>query len=314
MNVGFLAERAKQLKISSLSISEGLRSGSFGSVFRGQGIEFDSVREYEIGDDVRSIDWNLTARSGKTFIKMYREERDLTLFLCVDFSLSMDLDDGECAPKQKALETAALLAFAGSNISSQVGAVFFAGERGPLFMPHSNSGHILAVLKSMESFALEKKRELKKGTELASALTAISKILRQRSMAVIISDFRVEGFEKKLGILAARHDVICIRIINDLDLHLPPAGAVCFRDTESDVQMLLPTSSKDFQIEYKKTFYEELERWQDMCKRFHAYPVLLKVTDNPVEVLSDFFLSHQRSQKKLKGNIDKIKADVWKVF
>ncbi len=313
MKAGFIAERAKQLKIASLSVSEGLRAGSFGSVFRGQGIEFDSVREYEIGDDVRSIDWNLTARSGKTFIKMYREERDLTLFLCVDFSLSMDVDGGKNAPKEKALETAALLTFAGAGISSQTGAVFFDGERGPLFMPHSNSGHISALLKTMENFAA-KNHAAKKGTELASAITVVSKILRQRSMVIIISDFKVEGFEKKLGLLAAGHDVICIRIIGALDRELPAAGALRFRDMESDLHMLLPTSSKTFRIEYKKKFYEELERWQGMCKRCMAYPVLLNTEDDPVTVLSDFFLSNRRGQKKLKHSIDKIKADVWKAF
>lgn len=302
---------AKQLKISSLSISDGLKSGNFTSVFRGQGIEFESVREYETGDDVRSIDWNLTARSGKIFIKLYREERDLTIFLCTDFSLSMDFGDYGISSKEKTLETAALLAFAGINISSQIGAFFFTGEKGPIFMPRGNPDHVSAILKSMEDFAFNKQKYTKKGTGLETALTVASKILRHRSMIFIISDFKVEGFEKKLGLLAAKHDVICIRIINEQDKELPQAGSIHFKDMETDFGMIIPTGSKSFRLEYKKNFYEELERWLGICKRCLAHPVLLNVSDNTVKVLSNFFISKQGYQKKSKNNI---RADLWKVF
>jgi len=128
MKTGFIAERAKQLKISSLSISEGLRSGGFSSAFRGQGIEFDSVREYETGDDVRSIDWNLTARSGKTYVKMYREERDLSIFICVDFSLSMEPGLDKISPKEKAIETAKILKQLGDSITKIVQATGLSKE------------------------------------------------------------------------------------------------------------------------------------------------------------------------------------------
>lgn len=314
MKTGFIAERAKQLKISSLSISEGLRSGGFNSSFRGQGIEFDSVREYETGDDIRSIDWNLTARSGKTFVKMYREERDLSIFICVDFSLSMVAGLDKISPKEKAVETAALLAFAGNHIFSPVGALFFDGEKGPLFFPHTGEEHILAILKSMEDFAFCKKRKPIPGTRLAASMTAASKILRSRSMVIIISDFRAEDYEKELCLLAAKHDVVCIKIKGSIDSFLPSSGSIQFTDPETDFKMLLPTSSKTFQMEYKKNFTEDISRWENTCKHSLANPVLLDINDDAVKVLSSFFLSKQTNRWSPKNKLDRLGADIWKAF
>ncbi|UTC65847.1 MULTISPECIES: DUF58 domain-containing protein [unclassified Treponema] len=314
MKTGFIAERAKQLKISSLSISEGLRSGGFSSAFRGQGIEFDSVREYETGDDVRSIDWNLTARSGKTFVKMYREERDLSIFICADFSLSMEPGLDKISPKEKAVETAALLAFAGSHIFSPVGALFFDGEKGPLFVPRTGEDHILAILKSMEDFAFSKNRKPLNGTRIAASMTAASKILRSRSLVIIISDFKVEGYEKQLGLLAAKHDVVCIKIHGSIDSSLPAAGSIRFKDPETNFRMLLPTGSKIFQMEYKKNFAEDISRWENTCKHSLANPVLLDINEDTVKVLGNFFLSKQSNRNIFKNNPGKLRADVWKVF
>lgn len=314
MKTGFIAERAKQLKISSLSISEGLRSGGFSSAFRGQGIEFDSVREYETGDDVRSIDWNLTARSGKTYVKMYHEERDLSIFICVDFSLSMEPGLDRIKPKEKAVEAAALLAFAGANIFSPVGALFFDGEKGPLFIPRTGEEHILTILKSMEDFAFCKNRKPVRGTRLASSIRAASKILRSRSLVIIISDFKVEGYEKSLGLLAAKHDVVCVRINSSIDSFLPAAGSIQFKDPETNFKMILPTSSKLFQMEYKKNFTEDVLRWENTCAHSLANPVLLNVNDDAVKVLGNFFLSKQSNRRILKNTIGRLGADVWKAF
>ncbi len=309
MKTDFIAERAKQLKLSSLSISRSLRMGTFSSAFRGRGIEFDSVREYQIGDAVRSIDWNLTARSTKAYIKEYKEERDLTIFLCVDFSASMNLGTKQNMAKTKALETAALLAFSALNISSPVGAIFFAGGKGPLFMPQTSEEHVLSILRSMEDFALNEADKQKNGTELASSLKAISKVLRSRSMVIVISDFKVEGYEKDLGLLASKHDVICIKLSNLLDKELPQAGTIQFEDTESNFVSTVQTKSKKFKREYKDNFYEEISRWEHICNRSQAYPLLLDCKDDTVKKLSEFFLS-----KKNNKNISKFGVQKWKVF
>lgn len=316
MKIGFIAERAKQLKISSLSVSEGLRTGSFGSAFRGHGIEFDSVREYETGDDVRSIDWNLTARSGKTFFKLYREERDLTVFLCVDFSCSMTINTGIVSPAEKAVETAALLTFAARAIFSPVGALFFSGEKGPFFPPRIGENYILTILKSMEKFAASEKNGPgnTNGTDLASSLTAVSKILRSRSLVIIISDFKVEGFEKQLGFLALKHDVVCIRLTSASDSYLPNVGTLPAKDVESGFKMLVPTGNNNFQNEYKKNYFEELIRWENLCKRCFAHPVLLNITDDSAAVLSDFFLSKQTDRHIFKNTTKKFGEKKWKEF
>lgn len=312
MKIGFIADRAKQLKISSLSVSTGLRSGGFSSAFRGQGVEFDSVREYEHNDDIRSIDWNLTARSGKTFVKLYREERDLTIFLCTDFSQSMDVGLEQISPKEKALETTALLAFAAQNIFSPLGAICFSGDKGPIFFPHTGQDHVLSILKSMENFALSKpKRNANAGTNLAPSLTAISKILRSRSLVIIISDFKVDGFEKELGLLASKHDVICIRITSGIDLSLYKIGTIPVCDAETNFKAFLPTSNKNFQHEYKKKYYEEILRWQNLCTRCLANPILLNINDDTAKVLTDFFLLKQNNRYILQNNIERIGDEIW---
>ncbi len=309
MKTDFIAERAKQLKLSSLSISRSLRMGTFNSAFRGRGIEFDSVREYQIGDDVRSIDWNLTARSTKAYIKEYKEERDLTIFLCVDFSASMKLGTMENMPRTKALETAALLAFSALNISSPVGAIFFAGEKGPLYMPQSSEEHILTILRSMEEFAMNEADKQKSGTQLAGALKAISKILRSRSMVIIISDFKVEGYEKDLGLLASKNDVVCIKLSNSLDTELPQAGTMLFQDTEGEFRTSIQTTSNKFKREYKENFYEQVSRWERSCNRAQAYPLLLNTKADTVKTLTEFFQSKENNKR-----INKFGVHKWKAF
>ncbi len=309
METGFIAERARQLKISSISISQSLKMGSFNSAFRGYGVEFDSVREYEIGDDVRNIDWNLTARSGKTYIKEYKEEKDLTIFLCLDFSESMTSGTDGMNPKKKAADIAGLLAFAGLHAACPIGAIFFAGEKGPLFMPHHSEEHILTILKSMEDFAFNQASNLKRGSVLASSIKAVSKILRNRSMVIIISDFKLEGYEKDLGLLSEKNDVICIKLTNSLDTGLPSAGSIQFQDSESNFKTILPTSSTNFKVGYKNNFYEELSRWENICHRSQANPLVIDVTEDPIKILSNFFLSKQNAK-----NLRKNGANRWKAF
>lgn len=313
MKVKTIISMAKQLKLSSLSISSGIKTGSFCSSFRGHGIEFDSVREYQIEDDVRSIDWNLTARTGKPYVKTYREEHDLNLFLCIDFSNSMNVGKEDNTPREKAIETAALLLFACLNISAPVGGIFFANKQGPIFTQKNGYDHVLSMLKSMEKFSLNGFVDKNTGTDLSSSLKTVSKILRRRSIVIIISDFKVDGFKKELGILASKHDVVCLKIISEFDSRLPHTGSIQFKDAESNLKSLLPTSSKKFQIEYKKKFYEELSNWENICKQCFANPLLLNVTDDTVKILTNFFVSRQNNQHTLKTNIKRIGAEVWKV-
>jgi len=261
-----------------------MRTGGFRSCFRGQGMEFDGVREYERGDDIRSIDWNVTARSGKPFVKMYREERELTVFLVVDNSLSMGTGPGSVSRREKALETAALIAFAAEQNASPVGSVMYDGISGKVFKPRSGKDQVLTILSSLEHGS-----DPVRGSVLGSALAGASRVLRSRSLVVIISDFRTAGYEKALGILSRRHDVLAVRITSPMDAELPRAGYIPFFDPETGVTASLPTGSAAFRETWAREHRESVSRWEHVCLRRGVSPLLLSTEDDAVRVLSRFF-------------------------
>lgn len=284
MNPSYIAERARYLKLAAISISEGMRSGGFRSCFRGQGIEFDGVREYERDDDIRSIDWNVTARNGKPYVKMYREEKELTVFLVVDVSLSMDTGSLLVSRREKALETAALLAFAAEQNASPVGSVVFDGASGKVFKPRAGKDQVLTILRSLERSALPVA-----GSSLGNALAGAARVLRSRSLVIIISDFRTTGYEKALGILSRRHDVMALRITSPLDAELPVAGYLPFADPETGERASFPTGSASFREHWAQENRESVSRWEHICLRRGVSPLLLSTEDDAVMVLSRFF-------------------------
>lgn len=289
MKTGYLAERSKQLQLAALSIAQGMQAGSFRSHFRGRGIEFDALREYEAGDDIRSIDWNLMARSGKTFVKLYREERDLRLFLIVDISASMDNGGAADIPQQKALEAAALITFAAEHLNSCMGLLVFDGKIARVLQLQRGKNTGVYLLNALEKAAVS--AETVRGTALSPALEAAAKLLRQRALVVIFSDFKVENFEKELGVLARRHDAAAIRITAPYDESLPAAGVLRFTDPETQVERLLPTSWQDFQQERMRRAAESIQQWQKTCIRCGAYPLVLPHNGNTVKILNQFFLT-----------------------
>ena len=288
MNMRYIAERARYLRIAAFSISEGMRTGGFRSCFRGQGMEFDGVREYEQGDDIRSIDWNVTARSGKTFVKLYREERELTVFLVMDNSLSMNTGSGTVSRHEKALEVAALIAFAAEQNASPVGSVVFDGHAGNVFRPRASGDQVLTVLSSFDHIP-GTAVDAASGSALGGALAGAARVLRSRSLVVIISDFRVTGYEKALGILCRRHDVLAIRITSPIDSSLPAAGYIPFVDPETGIRNSFPTDSASFQTQWARENRESIERWGHICLRRGASPLPVSTEDDAVEILSRFF-------------------------
>ncbi len=284
-----VAERARHLKLASLSLSEGIRSGGFRSCFRGQGMEFDAVRAYERGDDIRSIDWNVTARSGHPFVKMFREERELTVFIVFDASLSMETNGGSVTKREKALEAAALLAFAAGHNASPLGAVTFDRQIIRVFKPSTARDQILSVLA-----ALEHDRASAPGSALAGALAGSARVLRSRSLVVVLSDFRTSGYEKNLALLARRHDVVAARVESPTDSSLPEAGLLPFRDPETGFDALLPTGRASFREVWEREHREHLSRWEQICLRRGVSPLVLSTEADSLRELNAFFAGTRR--------------------
>ena len=289
MKTEYFAERSKQLQLAALSLAQGMQIGSFRSHFRGRGIEFDALREYEQGDDIRSIDWNLMARSGKTFVKLYREERDLRLFLIVDISASMRAGCAVDSPQEKTMEAAALITFAAEHLNSSLGILLFDGKIARILQPQRGKHASLSILHALERTMSS--GSLTRGTALGPALEAAAKLLRQRALIIILSDFKVENFEKELGLLSRRHDVAAIRITAPTDEQLPAAGVMRFSDPETGLERLLPTDSREFTQERIRSATESLQQWKRTCIRSNAYPLVLPYNGDTIKILNQFFLT-----------------------
>lgn len=285
-----LIKKASYLKLLAVNLAEGMKTGTFKSLYKGQGIEFSGVRDYNRGDDIRSIDWNVTARMGKPFVKMFDEERELQIFIVLDGSFSMQLKDGKKTKYDVAKEASALLAVAGEINSCPVGAIIFNDDIFFASKSMLSKEHTMTLLKKMDS--IEKFSE-KKGSALKNALTGAQKMLQSRSMIFVISDFRTGDWQKAILPLTQHNDLIAIRVESKFDKELPAIGSVVFEDSESDLKIELPSSSNSFKKEWLE--YNEAQKilWKNYCTKHGIFTAVMNTDDNPLEVLNLIFGSRK---------------------
>ena len=293
MNTTRLAKKASQLRLSAISIAENMQNGSFKSLYRGQGIEFSDVREYLHGDNVRSIDWNVTARMGRAFIKQYEEDKELSVFLILDCSRSMEsgLDSSRLSQAQ---EAAALLLLAAEHISGAIGAVFFDGKIQFSCEPKAGRENSMMILSKLDKLDSTPEDEKTGGSVLPNAITGAAKLLKKRSLVFILSDFRSAKWEKPFARLAQKNDVIAVKITSPTDSELPNIGTVPFFDPETNKKGLFPTLSKRFKHEWREANRQRTDSWKDFCIKHGASPVLLSTEDDAALVLSRFFKQKAR--------------------
>ncbi len=231
-----ILKHVKGIELRARNLVNTLFTGEYRSVFRGQGIEFAEVREYQQGDDFRAIDWNVSARMGHPFVKTFMEERELTLLLIVDQSGSLHFG----RPYTKAglaVEVAAVLALAAARHNDRVGALLFADTPEYVVRPAKGRAHALRVIRDLVAFAPRGR-----GTNLGGALRYAAKLLRHRAIVVVLSDFRAEGWEDALAQVAARHEVVAITVDDPREYVLPDAGWVELQDQETGQRLLVDTS------------------------------------------------------------------------
>lgn len=297
LNADSLLRKSQSLHLASKTIADSMKSGVFKSFFRGRGIEFSGVREYLRGDDVRSIDWNVTARMGKTFVKQFEEDRELVLFLVIDASLSMQTGTSKNSRLYTAFETAALAAFASSYTNSPVGYVVFDGDISFSCEPKTGKDQVPLLLSKLENILQESQKgniSTPKGSVLDKALKGTTKMLRKRSLVLIVSDFRVAGYEKSLAILGMRHDVGALRITDPSDTELPDLGGILFEDSETGLTQHLPTNSVAFRRAWRENGRNSFERWQTECTRRGVYPLEISTEHDPAQRLQFFFSARER--------------------
>lgn len=280
-----LVKKASYLRITARSLADGMKAGTFRSLYKGQGIEFSGVREYFRGDDIRTIDWNVTARMHHPYVKVFEEERELQIFIIVDNSLSMQIGSGKRTKYEVAAETAALVTIASEMNSCPLGAVFFDGDIHFSTPPKLGREQTMLILSHLDKM----KEKEQNGSVLGNAITGAGKMLKKRSLVFIISDFRSADWEKPLTSLAHKNDVVAIRVVDKMDEHLPEVGTAYFTDCESSLVLKLPTASEKFQKEWKSYYDASVHKWQDICIKHGICSAIMKTTDEPLQILTKIF-------------------------
>lgn len=242
-----LASQIRFIQIFTKRAVNDVLAGEYQSVFKGQGMEFDEVREYQPGDDVRTIDWNVTARHGHPYVKRYVEERELTVLLAVDISASGSFGSVAKRKSEVAAELCALLAFSAIKNNDKVGLLLFSNRIEKFIPPRKGGSHVLRIIREVLGYQAEEK-----GTDIAQALEYLGRVAHKRGVVFLLSDFLAPDFRKPLGYLSRRHDVIAISIADRYEQALPSIGLVELVDAESGVTRLVDTSDTTFRSQYEE--------------------------------------------------------------
>jgi uncharacterized protein (DUF58 family) len=241
-----LLKKVRQLEIRTRGMVNQIFSGEYHSVFKGRGMAFSEVREYQLGDDVRTIDWNVTARFDHPFVKIFEEERELTVMLLVDLSGSQFFGSQGQLKRDIAVEISAILAFSAMKNGDKVGALLFSDQIEKFVPPRKGQSHALRIVRELISF--EPKRT---ATSIRGALEYLNHVLKKRSIVFVISDFLDSGYETALRIAGKRHDLIGIRLIDPREQELPKVGLVAFRDAETGTQRWIDTANPQIAVAYQ---------------------------------------------------------------
>jgi uncharacterized protein (DUF58 family) len=279
----------RRIEITTRHLVRDIVAGEYSSAFRGRGVEFAEVREYQPGDDVRTIDWNVTARLGSAYVKRYLEERELTVGFVVDFSASKRFGSRVRTKGDLATEVCAVLALAAARNNDRVGTLFFTDRIERMIPPRKGRRHVLRVLSDLLSF-----EPAGAGTDLTGALEYLEPILRRRSVLFIVSDFMTTGYNAALSRLTRKHDVVAVQLVDPRERQLPDIGLVALRDPESEAWQYVDTGSPVVRDRFRRRmagFDSSLER----AIREQGGDLVRLETDQPyAEPLLAFFRRRER--------------------
>lgn len=253
-----LLKKVRKIEIKTKGLSKQLFSGQYNSAFKGRGMAFTEVREYYFGDDIRNIDWNVTARFNHPYVKVFEEEREMTVMLLIDVSGSNQFGSTGRLKEQIITEIAGVLAFSAINNNDKVGVIFFSDIIEKFIPPKKGSQHILRIIRELIDFHPKHNR-----TDIGFALKYLRNVIRKRSVAFLISDFHDKNFGEALRIVAKKHDLICVRVYDHRETNIPKLGMMKFRDAETGETFWLDTSSKSVQnrIQSYNRDHEEFLKW-----------------------------------------------------
>jgi uncharacterized protein (DUF58 family) len=246
METSELLKRVRKIEIKTRGLSNQIFSGQYHSAFKGRGMAFSEVRAYQMGDDVRTIDWNVTARTGQPYVKVFEEERELTVMLLVDVSGSGDFGSKVMLKRQLMTEICAVLSFSAIQNNDKVGIIFFSNHIEKFIPPKKGKSHILRIIRELIDFKPEHK-----GTDLAEALRYLTNVVKKRSIAFLLTDFMDKGYSDALKLANKKHDLVAIRIYDHLEQEIPNVGLLPMTDAETGKTVWLNTSNKETRTKLK---------------------------------------------------------------
>ena len=300
MDTSELLKKISSLHIIAEGLSHDMLAGNFRSLFKGQGIEFDEARHYQWGDDAKNIDWNASARLGTTFVKMFKEERELTILLMLDCSASMHSSvsrpwgdtrqdkNNEYSLYEQALICAALIAFSAEHSGQRIGALLFDSEIHRVYPARKGKNSVMEIL----SGALQQHKSMSKNknsSNLGSAIAGAQTMLKRRSMIIIISDFLSVGWEQKLSDLCRRHDVIAVRVSDPIDNNIRNMGFLIIEDPETGIKINAPTKHSSFKDAWFRHQNDRAKIWRNICFKSGAAMLELPIDTDAAAALTRFF-------------------------
>lgn len=279
-----LLKRVRKIEIKTRGLSKHIFAGEYHSAFKGRGMAFSEVREYQYGDDIRNIDWNVTARFNHPYIKIFEEERELTVMILVDVSGSRDFGTNTRSKKGLLAELSAVISFSAIQNNDKVGAILFTDKVEKFIPPKKGSQHILRVIRELIEFEPQSK-----ATDISEGLRYLTNAIKKRSIAFVISDFIGPKFEDALRIANRKHDLVALRVYDQREAELLPIGLVQVYDAETGNNLWIDTSNKSLRDNYKKSWLAHEGYLNEVFKKSGVDHTMIRTDEDYVKPLIKLF-------------------------
>ncbi len=286
MDTKELLKKVRKIEIKTRRLSDHIFSGEYHTSFKGRGMTFSEVRQYQYGDDIRAIDWNVTARYNEAHVKVFEEERELTMMLMVDISGSENFGSNKQFKKEIITEIAATMAFSATQNNDKIGLILFSDWIELYIPPKKGRSHVLRIIRELIEFQPKSQK-----TDLAQALKFLSSTQKKKAIVFLMSDFMVSNYEHTLKIAAKKHDITGIRVYDSRDEKIPDLGMVEMLDAESGEIMVVNTSAKNVRQNYEKHYQEQLNYFKETFKKSGSGVVNTRVDESYVTKLLGYFKS-----------------------
>ena len=289
MSTSSLLKKVRKIEIKTRGLSNHIFAGEYNTAFKGKGMAFSEVREYQSGDDVRSIDWNVTARYNSPYIKVFEEEREMTVMLLVDVSGSGNFGTKQQFKREIATELSAVLAFSAIKNNDKVGVIFFSDIIEEFIPPKKGKSHILRIIRQILSFKPQNKK-----TNISQAIEYFNNVMKKRCICFILSDYISSTFEKPLRIASKKHDIVALKVSDKREKTIPNIGIVPFKDSETEKVILLDTSSKLVRETFQKKQKEKQSEIEKLFPRCGVDLININTGEDYVKPLINFFKNRDR--------------------